>query len=620
MGRKMSRGKQQVLFNYLPGKTFDFERVATIAQVTAIRGSLRNDLNRIILLRKVKENASAWDENLRPALSDETLDDPERFVLLDPKGVQAEMFPKVFWCQNRQCGRIFDYSERDGLPEKKCPQCRSGQLIQLRFVKIHRCGALRPLLPQRCQRCNNTSHMALDARGSERFANFLWRCRRCGSQMSYYASVGNCPACQWPEAENRKRQMEIEVHRAGRTFYAHTAVMLNIPHSDLDAFLTLLPEEWAAIAAAKYFALPEVVNRDLSELVPSSADRQSTQDVGLSGADLDILFKKYGNDPVQFYSATQALRQQRQQEKQASSPGALVRIIEQRTGVERTVWKNAGQEMLEAAMSRENKLGKQLFRESRRKEQQVARSMGINDLMLVPDYPIITATYGYSRADYRPRECRLNPFPPDQDYNGKIPIFVDEVQADAILFALEPERVCRWLERNGYPLALPPGSDPNLSLRASFVQLFDNLQLNQTLLADRAPARLVFGLLHSLSHLCVRQAALLCGLDSTSLSEYVLPRTLTFAIYCNHRFGATIGALTALYEQSLIEWLNAINNARRCVYDPVCYDREGSCHACTHLAETSCRFFNLNLNRAFLFGGPDIKLGEVTNGYFDPTL
>src|SRR5579885_2509207 len=106
MGRKMSRGKQQVLFNYLPGKTFDFERVATIAQVTAIRGSLRNDLNRIILLRKVKENASAWDENLRPALSDETLDDPERFVLLDPKGVQAEMFPK---CSGARIDNVAGY-------------------------------------------------------------------------------------------------------------------------------------------------------------------------------------------------------------------------------------------------------------------------------------------------------------------------------------------------------------------------------------------------------------------------------------------------------------------------------------------------------------------------------
>src|SRR5438128_5245227 len=130
MGRKMSRGKHQVLFNYLPGKTFDFERVATIAQITTIRGVPRSNLNTAILLQKVKEDAQSWQEDFRPVLRDEVLDDSERFVLLDPKGVQAEMFPKVFWCQNRQCGRVFDYSQSDTLPTKRCKVCQKGSLIQ----------------------------------------------------------------------------------------------------------------------------------------------------------------------------------------------------------------------------------------------------------------------------------------------------------------------------------------------------------------------------------------------------------------------------------------------------------------------------------------------------------
>ena len=44
MGRKMTKGKQQVLFNYLPGQTFDFEKVATIARVSKIKGIARADL------------------------------------------------------------------------------------------------------------------------------------------------------------------------------------------------------------------------------------------------------------------------------------------------------------------------------------------------------------------------------------------------------------------------------------------------------------------------------------------------------------------------------------------------------------------------------------------------
>jgi hypothetical protein len=250
----------------------------------------------------------------------------------------------------------------------------------------------------------------------------------------------------------------------------------------------------------------------------------------------------------------------------------------------------------------------------------VARQIGFSRIVLVSDYPIITATYGFSRAEYQPNQCRLNPFPAHPDYGGKFPIFVDQVQADALLLSLNPDRVITWLERNGCQPMIPAGSDSNLARRAYFIQLLSETPLRETLLADRREERMVVGLLHTLSHLSVRQAALLCGLDRTSLAEYLLPRALTFALYCNHRFGATIGALTTLFEQSLADWLNAIRETRRCVYDPVCRDHTGNCHACTHLAETSCRFFNLNLSRAFLFGGHDAELGDILTGYFDPSL
>ena len=62
MGRRMSRGKQQVLLNYLPGKTFDFEKVAVIARVDRIRGVPRADLNARLILRAVEEQAVKVDQ------------------------------------------------------------------------------------------------------------------------------------------------------------------------------------------------------------------------------------------------------------------------------------------------------------------------------------------------------------------------------------------------------------------------------------------------------------------------------------------------------------------------------------------------------------------------------
>lgn len=627
MGRKMERGKQQVLFGYLPGKTFDFQGVAAIARVTGIRGVPRTELNAALLLRKVAEEASAWQEEFRPVLRDDVLRDPSRFVLLDPVEVRAELFPRVFWCQNRRCGRVLDFSHRDQLPGHTCPDCRTGRLVQLRFVKVHRCGTLQSLVPPTCQNCHSNRYIALDTRGSERVSNFTWICRQCKAKTAVFG--GHCWECDWPGDTNLKR-MDILPHRAGSAFYAQSTVLLNIPSRELDAFLNL--PEWPAIVAARYFGLPEVANRTLPEFGPSIASGNEV-DSGLSGADLDDLFNRQARGELTaegMVEAMQALRQRRQQERKASSIGGIVQAVEQRTGVSIAVWERAGQEMLEAVIPLERGQPKDLFRMSADPVTEAltqARRLGLTRLALLADFPIITATYGFTRVEYAPGAapgqrvdlCRLNPFPAERDHGGKFPIYIDKVQADALLLSLDPDRVCTWLERNGHRVTIPDGNDPAVARRAYFVQLFDDVPLHQTLQADRPQARMVFGLLHTLSHIFVRQAALLCGLDQTSLSEYLMPRTLSFAIYCNHRSGATIGALTALFEQSLSEWLSAVQDSRYCVYDPVCKDHEGSCHTCSHLAETSCRFFNLNLNRAFLFGGRDVHMGGIQIGYFSPS-
>jgi hypothetical protein len=275
-------------------------------------------------------------------------------------------------------------------------------------------------------------------------------------------------------------------------------------------------------------------------------------------------------------------------------------------------WERAAYELFESILPEETSKPTQLTTTSP-DAHQIVREMGLEELLLESDYPIINATYGYTRGEFRPNESRLNPFPPDPDHGGNFPIFVDQVQADALLFKLAPDTVYEWLLANN---AAIQQTKQSTYLRSFFVRIFDGVSFRETIGKDHLAARMTFGLLHTLSHICVRRASLLSGLEHTSLSEYLLPRSLSFAIYCNHRFGETIGALTALFEQSAIQWLNSVTNSRKCVYDPVCKDSRGSCHACTHLAETSCRYFNLNLSRAFLFGGFDQELGHLGKGFF----
>lgn len=613
MPTEMTRGKQQVLFNYLPGKTFDFAKIGAIARVATIRGLIRNDLNTPILLRKVADDARAWQPDFRPTLREDVLGDPARFILIDPREVQSELFPKVLWCQNRACGRVVDCTRGNATMPKSCPRCGRNPLVQLRFVKIHRCGALDPLTPPPCQRCNTTEHIALDTRGAERISNFRWVCRQCGSTTQLFA--GRCRQCEWPDSNTNLRNMDIEVHRAGRTFYVHTAVLLNVPQRQLETLFNI--PEWPGIAAAKFLGLPEVSGRSLAQFAPSLPAPANATNTGLSGADLDGLLQS-GLTAEQMVAQMHELRQQRQRERQESSPSGIMQAVVQRSGVPASIWHRAGQEILESVLPSETGRPTELMTLSPQPPAaQIAGRMGLARLALVSDYPIITASYGFSRAEYQPNQSRLNPFPAEREHGGRFPIFVDQVQADALLLTLDPQRVCEWLTTNGFPPILPNGTNQMDARRAYFVHLLDAISLRETVPATTPQARMVFGLLHTLGHAAVRQAALFCGLDRTSLSEYLLPKTLTLAIYCNHRFGATIGALTALFEQSLAEWLNVLRDSRRCVYDPVCRDRGGNCHACTHLAETSCRYFNLNLSRAFLFGGSDTQLANIRTGYLE---
>lgn len=612
--RSMTRGKQQVLYNYLPGRTFDFEKVSVIARVDVIRGTAVNDLNMAMVLLKVAEQARAWQGDLRPVLRDDVLRDPSRFVLVEPEEVRSSLFPNVFWCQNRSCGIVLERTGRSIPQTNRCSVCRTGKLLQVRWVRVHRCGAIAPLIPPSCRRCGNNFRMALDTRGSERLSNFRWVCRSCGTAQTLFS--GRCGACQWPGNDPKLRNMDVEVHRAGRTFYTHTAVLLNTPNRELNSFLAV--NGWQFIAAAKYLGLPGVGNRPLSSFSPSTTSA-GRNDATLSGSDVETLLARQARNeltPEQMAQELAGLVQRRRREQSVGNPAAIMQDLVAMTGVPALVWEDAGQDMLEALLPFE--IGRPvglLDAGAPAGGRAVADRLRFENVFLYSDFPIVTATYGFTRTAYTPNACRLNAFPADPNFSGHLPIFVDRIQADAISIRLDPEAVLQWLRANGLSPAVPVGSDASMSARSYFVKLFAGANLRETI-ADNNELHLVFGLLHSLAHLCVRQAAVLCGLDMTSISEYILPRVLTVSIYCNHRFGATIGALTALYEQSFTDWLQSVQSQSQCIYDPVCRDRDGACHACTHLAETSCRYFNLNLNRAFLFGGVDPVLERRIVGYF----
>lgn len=384
------------------------------------------------------------------------------------------------------------------------------------------------------------------------------------------------------------------------------------------AFLST--DRWQAVASGRFFQVPAAMRGRLVDFASSRPTSPPTQ-VGLTDADKAAL-RSRGMSDVQIaqYEQMQAILETgRQTASQESTPHAIATELVRDSGVSWGIWERAGQEMLEAVTPRENGTIRSVLTTAAQDTApavQISR-FGLAELSLVTEFPITTAVYGYSRVDYQPDECFVNPFPPDRDAGGKFPIFVNVTSADALLLRVDHRSVLGWLSANGMQVDVPMTANRTLAERGTFLSMFDGIDLRQAIDASHAHARMVFGLLHTLSHAALRHAGLLCGLDPTSLAEYVLPRALSLAIYSNQSFGATIGALTALFEQSLEDWLGLIASTRRCLYDPVCAEDGGACHACSHASETSCRFFNVNLGRQFLFGGLDPILGEVHVGFID---
>lgn len=629
MGNKMTRGKNQIMYRYLPGYIFDFDKSRAIAQISHVRGIPKTDLNQQLILDAVREYASAWPHTMRGPFANPTRDNA---VLLEPRRVEAQLFPNVFWCQNRSCGRVFVHNDGRTPNSNRCSVCRQGQLTQMPFVTIHQCGDVRPLQPPyQCDRCHQRRTFALDKRG-ERISNFKWRCT-CGNLQDIFA--GYCRTCNWQtvsgNGDAQLRRLSIQPHRANSVFRPHNIVLLNQPGTEADRLLSL--EQWEAIVAGFYFDLPDLTGRTIYQF---ARQQQQTNNAAfsLSQQDVDNLKAQGRSDAeIQAFQAMQAqLFGNRQQAQQAVSGTGIAQTLRQLTGVHANVWQTAGRELLETQLPYQSDRTEDLFalttpNATQQTAQQMAGGMGLEKLSLAADFPMTYVTFGYSRLQDQPGDCQLRAFPADDEHRGKFPLFVDLIQADAIIVRLDPHRVLRWLLANALRPTIPVGAtDQQRAERAYFVNLFHQLQqseysLKQTLDNTQPITRMTFGLLHTMSHQFLKKAALLCGLDQTSLAEYILPSSLSFAIYCNHRAGATIGAFSSLFEQSLPHWLGQIrSDTRRCLYDPVCQAEGANCHACTHISETSCRFFNLNLGRSFLFGGEDTQLGAVQVGYWSNTL
>ena len=124
-------------------------------------------------------------------------------------------------------------------------------------------------------------------------------------------------------------------------------------------------------------------------------------------------------------------------------------------------------------------------------------------------------------------------------------------------------------------------------------------------------------LIHTLSHLLIRELEFVCGYPVSSLQErlYVNDALRGFLISAFDGTDGYLGGLASLCDD--IDKLNmiirsAIQRATDCSSDPICMESGGqgvsqlnlaACHSCTLLPEITCELSNLFLDRNLLVNG-----------------
>lgn len=244
----------------------------------------------------------------------------------------------------------------------------------------------------------------------------------------------------------------------------------------------------------------------------------------------------------------------------------------------------------------------------------------IDNIILVPKLREILALKGFRRI--KPQKNL------DNDTNGIAPLSRNtknwlpaiELNGEGIFIKLNEEKLKEW------------ESEESIINRAKILE--NNMDIAEFANNKFSPRYI---LLHTLSHLIIRQLVLQCGYSTSAIKEKI------YSTFNNNEdsidmagiliYTATPdseGSLGGLVNEGRLNKIentfrNLLESASWCSSDPLCITSKGqglyslnlaACHSCTLLPETSCEMRNLFLDRATIIGTLENK--EI--GYFSSLL
>lgn len=587
----MQRSAAQVMFRFLPGAVFAHED-EFIASVHHVIGETVHDVNRKVLLEELASELDRWQPDQVGIPSPAQF--PDEFTVIEPKLVSWDVYPLTFECSNPNCGRIRQWYRQDTLVNEtagagslRCLECKS-KMRQLRYLTAHECGVLDPLFTPSCANCRTKEHVYLEDLGS--FRSSTWKCRRCGGVVqSTRFTPCNCGRYAKGKAIAYRRSFTA---RDSRLWYPQSLTIINLSSQTYDNFQQH-PQRGAA-ALASFLGDEKNIATSLTKLDSPGTERLTQEDwetmeTSLRAAGLD-------EDTI---AAVRDQKAPAQHGVLASLNGADDLILEhlsQRTFVER-----AGlfddhiiddRTSLSALMATSDPVISATAGNSFSKLNEI----GLEDISVTQQFPIVLASYGYTRVRRDAGDADLRGYAMRNQYRGKNPIFAVPARTEALIVSMSALSVVSFLDHEGMWDSPLPSDERTAKL--ALLRVFAEYPE-----ADDGVAGTARRLVHSLSHSLLR--ALddgESGFGESSLAEWIVPDALTTVIYVTGYSDFTLGAFDTVLRNRVTPWTErAVREVTTCDNDPLCGQQRphAACDRCLHLS-FGCKTWNNHLDRKLL--------------------
>lgn len=623
--KQMRRGVQQALYKYLPGSWVDFTQsgggVTYSVHVDNWNSIQLTGINNKRLLRVINQRVNEF-ANSSPSGREAVVDFPstiseDTYDVLTPKisenlaAIHTSVKPWVFVCNS--CGKVrqyYSYDEFKRREHEKCDVC-GNHMAQLRMIRLCKCGYADGIFVPKCAANPEHGTKFMARRGSG--TDFV--CTKCGKKAALPFA---CPECH--------QKLDIKPALDSSHYIPFTLSLIDLLDKRKDVFLdneenalgekVVIGQYLGLIPQDQYEAVVangKITRQDAFEAALTK-EAEDLKAAGLDDGTIAIVIdaKRRANPNNRIFDATEKV-----------SNGLAVKSIDELTPLAEQILEYDELINARVVLSLEQaEVDAELINDGIKPDYVgITKELGFSHVQLCSGVPIVSAAYGYTRKDRSGEGVKLHGFPREMEKRN---VYAARLETEGVLFEIDREKIINWLLENQMITENDaPKNFEEYTLKMWFLDNVRSEYITQFSPIDDTDksgqiTKVVYTLIHSISHALIDEAAELCGLDKSSLSEYILPNIPAVFVYCANSQGFSMGALYSAFQTQLERWLkHARSNSKKCIFDPICINHEKACAGCLFLDEISCQHFNKDLDRSYLCGHFDPAEQKKTKGYWE---